>query len=97
MAREARGIFTRTLGADHHRTASSEIGLGEALTGLGRHAEAVPLLLHACAASAAAGPGRAGQTRACHRRLAQLYAASGRPALAAEQRTLAEAGAATPR
>lgn len=94
LAREARRIFTRSLGPEHHRTASSEIGLGEALAGLRRHAEAESVLVHACAASAAAGPGRAGQTRACRRRLANVYAATGRPELAAAQLALAAVPAA---
>lgn len=85
-ATEARAIFTKTLGPEHWRTASAEIGLGEALAGSSDYAAGEAILNHACQASINAGPGREGQARACRSRLARLYEAWGKPDKAARYR-----------
>jgi tetratricopeptide (TPR) repeat protein len=46
MAQQAKGIYTKTLSADHWRTAIAQSAEGTALTGLGRYPEAERDLIH---------------------------------------------------
>jgi len=83
-AREAKDIMHSTLGSEHSRSASAELGLGEALTGLRRYGDAEPLLLHAFAIMS--NGNESGPKRAAAQRLVKLYDAWKKPTPAAEYR-----------
>jgi tetratricopeptide (TPR) repeat protein len=67
-ARTATDIYTTALSASHWKTAFGESAQGAALTGLGRYAEAEPLLTHGNAIL-----GKAGNAPSLARALAQHY------------------------
>jgi len=88
--REAVATYHELLGPEHRWTALAESALGEALTRVGESAEAERCLLEAYRKlSAVAGP-EDEALRTTARRLADLYEGQGRPADAAQYRSMAD-------
>ncbi len=84
-AREALAVNAARLGQDHPRTKESEGALGCALAGSGRYGEAEPYLL-SFAEALDKKIGAEGDPREVAQQVADMYAAWGKPAEAAEWR-----------
>ncbi len=96
LIREALATLHNAHGADHWLTADAGSVYGTCLAGLGRHAEAEPLLLAAYPVLKQERGERADYTRDALARIVELYEAWGKPEKAAEYRALTVSSGAAP-
>ncbi|MCP4662024.1 MAG: tetratricopeptide repeat protein, partial [bacterium] len=96
LSRQALDVFRQTLPADHWWIPSTESILGGSLTGLGRCAEAEPLLLRSYPIVRDRTGERSVHTRIVLGRLVTLYEAWGKTEKAAEYRALLDAAGGPP-